>query len=123
MEDGSLTRYVVRVEGKLLDDAQIRDVWRQTTVDLTDIGSAKLDLPNGASEVLDRPIAKPEPRLSDAEAPKLLSQRGPRVFADIPDWVTEVVPDQRGHFWAPDVIQLGDRYLLYYSEHNYAVSA
>ncbi|WP_158264956.1 arabinan endo-1,5-alpha-L-arabinosidase [Blastopirellula marina] len=42
-------------------------------------------------------------------------KRGPRVFAEMPAWVTDVVPDQRGHFWAPDVIRLGDRYLLYYS--------
>jgi arabinan endo-1,5-alpha-L-arabinosidase len=33
----------------------------------------------------------------------------------MPEWVTAIVPDQRGHFWAPDVIQLKDRYLLYYS--------
>lgn len=42
-------------------------------------------------------------------------QHGPRVFPEIPDWVTDAVPGQRGHFWAPDVIQLEDRYLLYYS--------
>lgn len=42
-------------------------------------------------------------------------QSGPPVFQEIPDWVREVVPSQRGHFWAPDVIRIGDRYLLYYS--------
>ncbi len=42
-------------------------------------------------------------------------QGGPRVFPEIPPWVTEVVPEQRGHFWAPDVIRHQDRFLLYYS--------
>ncbi|MCL4134294.1 UNVERIFIED_CONTAM: hypothetical protein GTU68_028796 [Idotea baltica] len=42
-------------------------------------------------------------------------RRGPRVFPAIPNWVTEVVPSQRGHFWAPDVIRMDGRYLLYYS--------
>lgn len=42
-------------------------------------------------------------------------ERGPRVFADMPAWVTDVVPTQRGHFWAPDVIFHKGRYLLYYS--------
>ncbi|TWT34602.1 Extracellular exo-alpha-(1-_5)-L-arabinofuranosidase ArbA precursor [Blastopirellula retiformator] len=36
-------------------------------------------------------------------------RRGPRVFPEIPAWVTDVAPDQRGHYWAPDVIRLGDR--------------
>jgi arabinan endo-1,5-alpha-L-arabinosidase len=37
------------------------------------------------------------------------------LFDKPPSWVQEVVPGQRGHFWAPDVIRLGDRYLVYYS--------
>jgi arabinan endo-1,5-alpha-L-arabinosidase len=40
---------------------------------------------------------------------------GPPVFAIPPKWITDVVPTQKGHFWAPDVIRHGDRYLLYYS--------
>ncbi len=40
---------------------------------------------------------------------------GPRVFPEMPDWVTDIVPGQRGHFWAPDVIRVNERYLLYYS--------
>jgi arabinan endo-1,5-alpha-L-arabinosidase len=40
---------------------------------------------------------------------------GPPVFAEPPKWVQEIVPGHRGHFWAPDVILHGDRYLLYYS--------
>lgn len=42
-------------------------------------------------------------------------QRGPAVFSELPAWVRAIVPEQRGHFWAPDIIHLGDRYLLYYS--------
>lgn len=41
---------------------------------------------------------------------------GPRVFTNAPSWVAEAVPENRRmHYWAPDIIQLGDRYLLYYS--------
>jgi arabinan endo-1,5-alpha-L-arabinosidase len=41
---------------------------------------------------------------------------GPRVFQTAPEWVAAAVPENRNaNFWAPDVIHLGDRYLLYYS--------
>jgi arabinan endo-1,5-alpha-L-arabinosidase len=40
---------------------------------------------------------------------------GPRVFDQPPVWVAEVVPGNRGHFWAPDIIHHRGRYLLYYS--------
>lgn len=40
---------------------------------------------------------------------------GPPLFAKPPAWVNDVVPGQRGHFWAPDVVRVGDRYLVYYS--------
>jgi arabinan endo-1,5-alpha-L-arabinosidase len=40
---------------------------------------------------------------------------GPAVFAEPPAWVTDVVPNHRGYFWAPDVIRAGNRWLLYYS--------
>jgi arabinan endo-1,5-alpha-L-arabinosidase len=40
---------------------------------------------------------------------------GEPVFKEFPAWHREVVPGQKGHLWAPDVICLGDRYLLYYS--------
>lgn len=155
--DGLLTKYVVRVEGRLIDDDQTREIWRKITLEVSGVGAAKLDLPPGASDALERPIPKPEPRLSDAVEAALLSmrgkrdvgvhdpssivkcdgeywffstgtgvsswrskdlrtwQRGPRVFPEMPDWVTEVVPGQRGHFWAPDVIRIDDRYVLYYS--------
>lgn len=40
---------------------------------------------------------------------------GPPLFDKSPSWVNDVVPGQRGYFWAPDAIRLGDRYLVYYS--------
>jgi arabinan endo-1,5-alpha-L-arabinosidase len=41
---------------------------------------------------------------------------GPSVFTNAPAWVAEAVPaNHRMYYWAPDIIHLGDRYLLYYS--------
>jgi arabinan endo-1,5-alpha-L-arabinosidase len=41
---------------------------------------------------------------------------GPRVFDPVPAWTQAAVPRNRnGHFWAPDVIRLDGRFLLYYS--------
>jgi arabinan endo-1,5-alpha-L-arabinosidase len=40
---------------------------------------------------------------------------GPSVFTNAPAWANDWVPNHRGRFWAPDIIHLGDRYLLYYS--------
>jgi arabinan endo-1,5-alpha-L-arabinosidase len=45
----------------------------------------------------------------------MIWQAGPRVFTNIPAWRTNAVPGNRGHLWAPDVIHLNARYLLYYS--------
>jgi arabinan endo-1,5-alpha-L-arabinosidase len=43
-------------------------------------------------------------------------ESGPRVFTNAPAWTDEAVPGHRGSFfWAPDIIQLGDRFLLYYA--------
>lgn len=42
-------------------------------------------------------------------------ESGPRVFSTPPPWTTNVVQRFRGYFWAPDIIHLKDRYLLYYS--------
>lgn len=41
---------------------------------------------------------------------------GPPVFRTAPEWIAAAVP-QNGNmnYWAPDVIHLGDRYLLYYA--------
>lgn len=41
---------------------------------------------------------------------------GPPVFESGPEWVAQVVPEnRRRHYWAPDIIKVGDRYFLYYS--------
>src|SRR5690348_10403905 len=43
-------------------------------------------------------------------------ERGPAVFTNAPAWTARAVP--RNHwiyYWAPDIIHLGDRYLLYYA--------
>jgi beta-xylosidase len=41
---------------------------------------------------------------------------GPRVFEESPAWVAQAVPENRNaNFWAPDIIKVGGRYLLYYS--------
>jgi beta-xylosidase len=43
-------------------------------------------------------------------------EAGPPVFKEAPPWVAEAVPENRNaNFWAPDVLKVGDRYLLYYS--------
>lgn len=44
-------------------------------------------------------------------------ERGPQVFTNPPPWVTKAVPLDRGgmSFWAPDIIHLSNRYLLYFS--------
>ncbi|WP_425398735.1 arabinan endo-1,5-alpha-L-arabinosidase [Aeoliella sp.] len=40
-----------------------------------------------------------------------------RVFerSETPQWIYEHVPGFRGHYWAPDLIELNGKYLLYYS--------
>jgi arabinan endo-1,5-alpha-L-arabinosidase len=40
---------------------------------------------------------------------------GPPVFTTTPSWTTNAVPGSHGRFWAPDVIHLGSRYLLFYA--------
>lgn len=41
---------------------------------------------------------------------------GPPVFQTAPEWIATTVPANKDMgYWAPDVIHLGDRYLLYYS--------
>src|SRR5580765_3762498 len=42
-------------------------------------------------------------------------ESGPRVLEQTPTWTTEVSPRSFGRFWAPDVIQVGGQYLMYYS--------
>ena len=43
-------------------------------------------------------------------------ERGPAVFQSAPDWIAQVVPENRDmNYWAPDIIKVGDRYFLYYA--------
>lgn len=43
-------------------------------------------------------------------------ERGPSVFTNAPAWTAYAVPANRWMvYWAPDVIHLGNRYLLYYA--------
>jgi len=43
-------------------------------------------------------------------------ERGPAVFKTAPEWIANVVPQNRKLlYWAPDIMKLGDRYILYYS--------
>lgn len=44
-------------------------------------------------------------------------EAGPTVFSNSPPWVGAAVPANRSgrDFWAPDIVQVGERYLLYYS--------
>lgn len=45
---------------------------------------------------------------------------GPATFAEAPAWVAQTVPANRNaNFWAPDVIKVGDRYLLFYSASSF----
>ena len=39
----------------------------------------------------------------------------PSVFTNLPKAVTEFMPEHRGWLWAPDVIRVKNRWLLYYS--------
>jgi arabinan endo-1,5-alpha-L-arabinosidase len=40
-----------------------------------------------------------------------------RIFPEqaFPEWHDQMVPGNRGHLWAPDVIEVGSRYFVYYS--------
>ncbi|MEO5916056.1 MAG: arabinan endo-1,5-alpha-L-arabinosidase [Luteolibacter sp.] len=42
-------------------------------------------------------------------------ERGPAVFEKAPEWIAEEVPKNDGVYWAPDLMKVGDRYLMYYS--------
>jgi len=55
--------------------------------------------------------------VSSARSTNLIHwQRGPRIFTNAPAWVADVVPENRRmHYWAPDAIRVGNRYLVYYS--------
>jgi len=40
---------------------------------------------------------------------------GPRIYSNAPAWTTNAVPANRGILWAPDIIEISNRYLLYYA--------
>jgi arabinan endo-1,5-alpha-L-arabinosidase len=43
-------------------------------------------------------------------------ERGPAVFKTAPEWIASTVPENRHmSYWAPDIMKVGDRYLLYYA--------
>jgi arabinan endo-1,5-alpha-L-arabinosidase len=43
-------------------------------------------------------------------------ERGPAVFKTAPEWIAGTVPENRRmSYWAPDIMKIGDRYLLYYA--------
>ncbi len=43
-------------------------------------------------------------------------ERGPAVFKTAPAWIATTVPgNRRIECWAPDIMKVGDRYLLYYA--------
>jgi arabinan endo-1,5-alpha-L-arabinosidase len=43
-------------------------------------------------------------------------ERGPAVFKKAPEWIATAVPENRHmSYWAPDIMKVGHRYLLYYA--------
>src|ERR1043165_50038 len=43
-------------------------------------------------------------------------ERGPAVFKTAPEWAATAVPENHNmSYWAPDIMKVGDKYLLYYS--------
>lgn len=41
--------------------------------------------------------------------------RAGRVFSEPPPWTQTAVPEFEGHFWAPDIIHVDGKFLLYYA--------
>jgi arabinan endo-1,5-alpha-L-arabinosidase len=47
-------------------------------------------------------------------------EHGPAVFKTAPEWIAKIVPENRNmQYWAPDIMKLGDRYILYYSASSF----
>jgi arabinan endo-1,5-alpha-L-arabinosidase len=44
---------------------------------------------------------------------------GPRTFPTQPSWVKPAVPLNRGDFWAPDILKINDRYMLFVSASSF----
>ncbi len=52
-KDGALAKYEVKVKGKVSFNGNDRDVDRTTTVEIKDIGSTKVEVPDGAKKKLE----------------------------------------------------------------------
>jgi hypothetical protein len=50
LKDGGLTKYQIQVAGTVVTDGNIRDVERTTTVEISDVGTTKLDVPEAAKQ-------------------------------------------------------------------------
>ena len=56
------------------------------------------------------------PGIRTKSSPDLIHwTNGARVFATPPAWTKNLVPAFRGVFWAPDIIQVNGKFLLYYA--------
>lgn len=53
--------------------------------------------------------------VSRSSVDRVLWEDGDPVFTTIPAWIAGAVPGFDGTFWAPDAIEVGGRYYLYYS--------
>ena len=40
---------------------------------------------------------------------------GPSIFTNPPSWTTNTIRENRGYFWAPDIVHLKSGYFVYYS--------
>jgi arabinan endo-1,5-alpha-L-arabinosidase len=52
---------------------------------------------------------------SDAEFTNWSAENSPFAHGTWPSWINSYVTGFDGHFWAPDVIKIGNEYFLYYS--------
>jgi hypothetical protein len=53
VKDGMLTKYEVKVKGSISFNGSDRDIDRTTTVEIKDIGSTKIEVPQEAKQKLD----------------------------------------------------------------------
>ena len=52
LKDGLLSKYEVKLSGTISFNGEDRDVVRTTTVEIKDVGTAKLDIPEAARKKL-----------------------------------------------------------------------
>jgi hypothetical protein len=50
LKDGGLAKYQIQVAGTVVTNGNIRDVERTTTVEISDVGTTKLDVPDAAKQ-------------------------------------------------------------------------